>query len=103
MIAVKKLSDTHLDDGQFRKEITDLIGLKHKNVVQLIGYCIESRSEAVEIGERNYVLAEKQERLICFEYLEKKSLDNYISGMQLALAFTFDLCYHSINATVCVL
>ena len=39
-IAVKKLSEAHLDDDRFHNEVTYLIGLKHENIVQLIGYCV---------------------------------------------------------------
>ena len=39
-IAVKKLSEAHLDDDRFHNEVTYLIGLKLENIVQLIGYCV---------------------------------------------------------------
>jgi hypothetical protein len=46
---VKKPYDVHLDDNQFDNEVTYLIiGAKHKNIVQLLGYCAESRKETVE-------------------------------------------------------
>ena len=67
-IAVKKLSEAHLDDDRFYNEVTYLIGLKHENIVQLIGYCAESRLEAVQVGGK-YVMVEIRHRLICFEYL----------------------------------
>jgi interleukin-1 receptor-associated kinase 1 len=78
-IAVKKLCDVHLDDNQFDNEVTYLIGAKHKNIVQLLGYCAESRKEAVE-ADGKYVMAEIRHRLICFEYVNNKSLHDYISG-----------------------
>ncbi|CAL4994928.1 unnamed protein product [Urochloa decumbens] len=78
-IAVKKFSEVHLDDDRFQNEVTYLIGLKHENIVQLLGYCAESRWEAVQVGEK-YVMAEIRHRLICFEYLNNKSLDEYISA-----------------------
>lgn len=79
-IAVKKLSEAHLDDDHFHNEVTYLIGLKHENIGQLIGYCAESRLEAVQVGGK-YVMAEIRNRLICFEYLNNYSLDKYIPGM----------------------
>ncbi|CAO2143431.1 unnamed protein product [Urochloa humidicola] len=78
-IAVKKLSEVDLDDDRFQNEVTYLIGLKHENIVQLLGYCAESRWEVVQVGEK-YVMAEIRHRLICFEYLNNKSLDEYISA-----------------------
>ncbi|CAL4989318.1 unnamed protein product [Urochloa decumbens] len=78
-IAVKKLSEMHLDDDRFQNEVTYLIGLKHENIVQLLGYCAESRWEAVQVGEK-YVMTEIRHRLICFQYLNNKSLDEYISA-----------------------
>jgi interleukin-1 receptor-associated kinase 1 len=100
-IAVKKLSETNLDDDQFHNEVTYLFGFKHKNIVQLKGYCAESRWKAIEFfldngkkfqpllsedGEaselrRKYVMAESRERLLCFECINNKSLDKHLSGM----------------------
>ncbi|RLM57948.1 hypothetical protein C2845_PM18G00550 [Panicum miliaceum] len=49
-IAVKKLSDMHLEDDQFQNdEVTYLIGPRHQNIVQLVGYCAESRWEATKL------------------------------------------------------
>ena len=79
-IAVKKLSEMNLDDDQFHNEVTYLFGLKHKNIVQLKGYCAESRWEVVKLP-RKYVLAESRKRLLCFECLNNKSLDKHLSGM----------------------
>lgn len=81
-IAVKKLNDMHLDDAQFNNEVTYLIRLKHQNIVQLVGYCAESRWEATQVNG-NYVMAEIRSRMLCFEYLNKKSLDKHLSGMAL--------------------
>ncbi|XP_062182021.1 protein PSK SIMULATOR 1-like [Phragmites australis] len=78
-IAVKKLSEIHLDDAQFQREVTYLIGLKHQNIVQLVGYCAESRWEATPVNG-NYVMAEIRKRLLCFEYLNNKSLDKHLSA-----------------------
>ncbi|KAJ1274648.1 hypothetical protein BS78_05G077900 [Paspalum vaginatum] len=77
-IAVKKLSGMHLDDDQFHNEVTYLIGLKHENIVQLIGYCAESRWDAIEVDDK-YVMGEIRHRLICFEYVSNRSLDKYLS------------------------
>lgn len=70
----------HLDDQQFKSEVTYLFGLKHKNIVQLVGYCAESWGELAEIN-RKHVNAEVQKGLLCFEYINEKSLDKHLSGM----------------------
>ncbi|XP_037431236.1 protein PSK SIMULATOR 1-like [Triticum dicoccoides] len=79
MIAVKKLFEMQLEDDQFQNEVTYLIGVKHQNIVQLVGYCAESRWEATQVGEK-YVMAETRTRLLCFEYLENNSLDKHLSA-----------------------
>jgi len=78
---VKKLSEMQLEDGPFQNEVIYLIGLKHKNIVKLVGYCAESRWEATQLSGK-YVMAEIRKRLLCFEYLNNKSLDKHLSGMQ---------------------
>ncbi|EMS61544.1 Receptor-like serine/threonine-protein kinase SD1-6 [Triticum urartu] len=79
MIAVKKLFEMQLEDDQFQNEVTYLIGVKHQKIVQLVGYCAESRWEAKQVGEK-YVMAETRTRLLCFEYLENNSLDKHLSA-----------------------
>lgn len=76
---MKKLHAVELDDDRYHKEVTYLIGLQHENIVRLLGYCAESRWEAVQ-ADGKYVMAEIRHRLICFEYLNNRSLNAYISG-----------------------
>jgi hypothetical protein len=59
------------------------MGIKHQNVVKFVGYCAESRWEAIEVpsGSGKHILAEIPKRLLCFEYVSNKSLDKHISGM----------------------
>jgi interleukin-1 receptor-associated kinase 1 len=80
IIAVKKLFEINLEDDQFHHEVTYLIGVKHQNIVQLVGYCAESRWEATQVSGK-YVMAETRKRLLCFEYLQNNSLDKHLSGM----------------------
>jgi hypothetical protein len=58
------------------------MGIKHQNVVQFVGYCAESKWEAIEqpSGSGRHILAEIQKRLLCFEYVSNKSLDRHIAG-----------------------
>ncbi|XP_037449553.1 G2-specific protein kinase nimA-like [Triticum dicoccoides] len=81
IVAVKKLFDIHLKEDAFQNEVCYLMGIKHPNVVQLLGYCAESIWETMEFpsGSGKRVFAEKPKRLICFEYVCNKSLDKHIS------------------------
>ncbi|CAL4998301.1 unnamed protein product [Urochloa decumbens] len=61
VIAVKKLQRKEkVDEKQFRNEVTILSGLKHKNLVKLDGYCVH----------------QKQEGLLCYEYLPDGNLED---------------------------
>uniref|UniRef100_A0A0E0EXN9 Protein kinase domain-containing protein n=1 Tax=Oryza meridionalis TaxID=40149 RepID=A0A0E0EXN9_9ORYZ len=88
MIAVKKLLEIHiLEDDKFQKEVTFLMDLKHPNIVRFIGYCAESRWEALQLDGKKYVMVEMPRRLLCFEYLHNKSLDKYISAESYGLGW----------------
>lgn len=56
------------------------MSVQHQNIVQLVGYCYETRRKLVLHNDK-FVLAHVEERAICFEYLERGSLDKYLSGM----------------------
>ncbi|TKV99661.1 hypothetical protein SEVIR_8G058100v4 [Setaria viridis] len=92
-VAVKKLINSHvdLDDDQFEKEVAALFGLRHKNIVQLRGYCADSSKECVPVpvpeatGRNKHVLAEIRERLLCLEYMPNKSLRHHISDASCGL------------------
>jgi serine/threonine protein kinase len=79
---VKKLFEIRLKQEAFQNEISFLMGIKHQNVVQFVGYCAESRWEAIEqpSGSGKHILAEIPKRLLCFEYVSNKSLDIHIAG-----------------------
>ncbi|XP_062197980.1 receptor-like serine/threonine-protein kinase SD1-7 isoform X2 [Phragmites australis] len=70
-IAVKRLREMYIGHDQFENEVTYLIELKHQNIIQLKGYCAESRWEASKVRDQKgkYVMTQKGERLLCFEYL----------------------------------
>ncbi|VAH68243.1 unnamed protein product [Triticum turgidum subsp. durum] len=78
MVAVKKLSNTYLYENKFQTEIQCLMKVKHRNVVRFLGYCCDTQGQ-VATHEGNFVMADIQERLLCFEFLPKGDLSNYIS------------------------
>ncbi|XP_066391722.1 cysteine-rich receptor-like protein kinase 44 [Miscanthus floridulus] len=79
-IAVKKIFDTHLlgNDNQVKNEILCLTEVRHQNVVQLVGYCVETKLEVVEHSGK-HVMAEKHACLLCFEFLCNGSLYKHLS------------------------
>nr|POE72590.1 putative lrr receptor-like serine/threonine-protein kinase [Quercus suber] len=79
VIAVKQLSVTsHQGKNQFLTEIATISAVQHRNLVKLYGCCIE--------GDK---------RLLVYEYLENKSLDQALFGkrtLNLDWSMRFDIC-----------
>ncbi|KAH0453805.1 hypothetical protein IEQ34_018129 [Dendrobium chrysotoxum] len=79
MVAVKQLSvASHQGKRQFVTEIATISAVQHRNLVKLYGCCIE--------GDK---------RLLVYEYLEKKSLDQAIFGkndLHLEWETRFEIC-----------
>ena len=79
-IAVKKLIEmVDIDEKKFSEEVRCLMKAKHKNIVRFLGYCCDTQGEMLDY-QGQLVLAEVRQRLLCFEYLPKGSLDKQITG-----------------------
>uniref|UniRef100_A0A804P0Y5 Protein kinase domain-containing protein n=1 Tax=Zea mays TaxID=4577 RepID=A0A804P0Y5_MAIZE len=85
VVAVKRLlvvAKTNLDK-QYLNEVSSLIDLNHRNIVKLFGYCNEIQRKLVE-SHGTYVFADTEERILCYEYLPRGSLDKYLYGILLS-------------------
>ncbi|CAM0952978.1 unnamed protein product [Alopecurus aequalis] len=76
-VAVKRLSNDFMDELEFHREVECLMRVKHKNVVRFLGYCA-NRQGSMESYNGRLVMADVHIRLLCFEYIPKGTLDNYI-------------------------
>lgn len=82
VIAVKKLfSNKTYDDRMFQREVTAMMMVEHQNTVRFLGYCSHIEERALKISGK-YILAEERERLLCFDYISKGSLHDYVTGMK---------------------
>uniref|UniRef100_A0ACD5YPY9 Uncharacterized protein n=1 Tax=Avena sativa TaxID=4498 RepID=A0ACD5YPY9_AVESA len=79
-IAVKLLHNISgvFDDSEFQKEFNNLRGLKHHNIVELVGFCNEFEEELAEFEGRQ-VTAVRVRTALCFEYVHNGSLNRHIS------------------------
>ncbi|MBC2899794.1 hypothetical protein CFC21_112614, partial [Triticum aestivum] len=78
-IAVKMLHDTiGLNNDQFDTECLNLASLRHHNIVQLVGYCHETRREYVRYKGK-FVHAQQIKRALCLEYMYNGSLETFLS------------------------
>lgn len=69
----------HFDENGFQREIKCLMKVKHQNVVRFLGYCKETRGKMAGF-KGTLVMAQEEERLLCFQYLSKGGLNNYINA-----------------------
>nr|CDM80418.1 unnamed protein product [Triticum aestivum] len=76
---VKRFQGSKISYNVFQSEVGQLMEIKHKNIVRLLGYCNVKKREVVKHDGR-YILTSKVESFLWYEYLSNKSLDEYIYG-----------------------
>ncbi|XP_044444383.1 cysteine-rich receptor-like protein kinase 7 [Triticum aestivum] len=89
-VAVKKLFESfQILDKNFRSEIACLMGVKHKNIVRFVGYCSDTQ-HVIRPYDGKLVWAEVRQRLLCYEYLHKGCLADYLSDASCRPMWTID-------------
>ena len=77
-VAVKRLNiGSRQGDNEFLNEANLISRIQHKNLVKLLGFCVES-----------------SERLLVYEFLQNSSLDKIIFGFVLACSLTANYLLH---------
>uniref|UniRef100_A0ACD5YP18 Uncharacterized protein n=1 Tax=Avena sativa TaxID=4498 RepID=A0ACD5YP18_AVESA len=95
MVAVKKLFETFdVEEKRFNEEVDCLMDTRHTNIVRFLGYCSNTRSIEAEY-QGKIVMADERQRLLCFEYLPRGSLDKYITRESCVLEWI--KCYEIIK------
>jgi serine/threonine protein kinase len=81
-VAVKRIQITEqFSDEKFERELTCLKRVKHKNIVRFLGYCSDA---TLSLEKHNFngneVPAHCLHRVLCFEYVPDKNLEDYLRG-----------------------
>uniref|UniRef100_A0ACD5ZAB2 Uncharacterized protein n=8 Tax=Avena sativa TaxID=4498 RepID=A0ACD5ZAB2_AVESA len=87
-VAVKRMSDAYMDEKVFHREVECLMMIKHKNIIRFVGYCANTQG-SMERYDKKFVMADVHQRLLCFEYLPKGSLDKYITDISRGLQWRY--------------
>lgn len=81
-----------MDETKYNQEVACLMRVRHENVVRFLGYCADTHGKMSDY-EGKFIMADVRHRLLCFEYLHRGSLHNYIRGMIVAGDFRFRLIF----------
>jgi coatomer subunit beta' len=79
-----------------------MMSVKHPNVLRFLGYCFDTLGRILKF-ERKLVMAERRERLLCFEYVSNGSLEQHLTGtmihwVPLFLALIFPLIFFYVSS-----
>jgi hypothetical protein len=82
-LAVKVLnSSAGVGGDDLHRFVRFLAKVKHLNIMQLLGYCYETRREIV-MHKGKLVFADKVHMALCFEYMHNGNLHGYLYGAML--------------------
>lgn len=76
-----------VEDVAFHRELNNLTKLKHNNIVQFVGFCYNEEMVPTEHNGKT-IAAIKKHRVLCFEYMHKGSLRNFLSGTVISFTCT---------------
>ncbi|XP_037465543.1 uncharacterized protein LOC119337485 isoform X3 [Triticum dicoccoides] len=83
-VAVKRLTHAYRHEAAFQREVECLVKTRHKSIIRFLGYCSDTQG-SMGTYDGKFVMAETQQRLLCFEYLPNGSLSDYIQDSSAGL------------------